>query len=149
MTCSAGVTECVDDFILPMLAGNVSPSDVTEQVADDTVSLADAGILFPVDSAGILFPAVPAKIPFLAGPVGPVGPDGTLSPSDPAGILLASSVVIQWFCRSSDTQIFAGVEPATPCSVGHVTPHHDDPLPNYTIIITRGSNRRGKSGVFA
>ena len=72
----AGVAEYVDDFILQMLAGTVSPSDVTEQVADDAASLADAGILFPV---------VPARIPFLAGHVGPVGPDGTLSSSDPAG----------------------------------------------------------------
>ena len=59
----------MDGFILPMLAGTVSPSDVTEQVADDVASLADAGILFPADSAGILFPVVPAGIPFLAGPV--------------------------------------------------------------------------------
>ena len=70
-----------------------SPSDVAKQVADDTASMADAGILFPADSAGtlsppdpagILFPAVPAEILFLAGPVGPVG---TLSPSNSAGIL--------------------------------------------------------------
>ena len=47
----------------------MSPSDVTEQVADDVASLADAGIQFPADSAGILFPAVPAGIPFPAGPV--------------------------------------------------------------------------------
>ena len=40
-TCPAGVAECVDDFILPMLAGTVSPSDGTEQVADDVASLAD------------------------------------------------------------------------------------------------------------
>ena len=85
--CSAGVAECMDDFILPMLAGTVSPSDVTEQVADDTASLADAGILFPAVSAGILVPAVTVRILFLAGPVGPVGLGGTLSPSDPAGIL--------------------------------------------------------------
>ena len=107
MACPAGVAECVDDFILPMLAGTVSPSDVAEQVADDTASLADdfillmlagtvspsdvaeqvtddtasladAGILFPANSAGILFPAVPAGVPFLAGPVGPDGPDPTL-----------------------------------------------------------------------
>ena len=65
VTCPAGVTECVDDFILPMLAGTVSPSDVTEQVADDTASLAYAGILFPADSAGIPFPTIPAGIPFL------------------------------------------------------------------------------------
>ena len=44
MACPAGVTECVDDFILPMLTGTVSHSDVTEQVADDTASLADAGV---------------------------------------------------------------------------------------------------------
>ena len=110
VTCPAGVTECADDFILPMLAGTVSPSvvaeqvaddtaslandftlpmlagtvspsDVTEQVADDTASLADAGILFPADSAGILFPAVPAVILFMAGPVGPVGSDGDSVPS--------------------------------------------------------------------
>ena len=49
------------------------PSDVTEQVADDTASLADAGILFPAVSAGILVPAVPVRILFLAGPIGPVG----------------------------------------------------------------------------
>ena len=71
----------MDDFILLMLAGTVSPSDVTEQVADDTASLADAGILFPADSARVLFLAVPARILFL------VGHDGTLSSSDPAGIL--------------------------------------------------------------
>ena len=53
---------------LPMLAGTVSPSNVTEQVADDTASLADAGILFPADPAGILFPAVPAGMPVPAGP---------------------------------------------------------------------------------
>ena len=52
VACPAGVAECVDDFILPMLAGTVSPSDVTEQVADDGASLADAGILFPAVSAG-------------------------------------------------------------------------------------------------
>ena len=45
MACPAGVAECVDDFILPMLAGTVSPSDVTEQVADDIASLADDFIL--------------------------------------------------------------------------------------------------------
>ena len=84
VACPAGVAECVDDFILPMLAGTVSPSDVTEQVADDTASLADAGILLPAVSARILFPAVPARIPFLAGHV---GLDGTLSSSDPVGIL--------------------------------------------------------------
>ena len=56
---------------------------MTEQVADDVASLADAEILFLAVSAGILFPAVPARIQFLAGPV---GPDGTLSSSDPAGI---------------------------------------------------------------
>ena len=41
----AGVTECVDDFILPMLAGTVSPFDVIEQVADDAASLANDFIL--------------------------------------------------------------------------------------------------------
>ena len=96
VACPAGVAECMDDVVLPMLAVTVPPSDGAEQVADDTASMADAGILFPADSAGmlsppdpagILFPAVPAGIPFLAGPVGPVGPVGTLSPSDPAGIL--------------------------------------------------------------
>ena len=29
MACPADVAECVDDFTLPMLAGTVSPSDVT------------------------------------------------------------------------------------------------------------------------
>ena len=77
VTCPAGVAECVDDFILPMLAGTVFPSDVAEQVADDTASLADdfilpmlAGTVSPSDvdeqvaddtaslaDAGILFPA--------------------------------------------------------------------------------------------
>ena len=88
--CPAGVAECVDDFILPMLAGTVSPSDVTEQVADDVASLADAGILFPAYPAGILFPSIPAGIPFPAGPVGPVGPFGTLSPSDSVEILFSA-----------------------------------------------------------
>ena len=72
VVCPAGVAECMDGFMLPMLAGTVSPSDIAEQVADDTASLADAGILFPADSAGtlstpdpagILFPAIPAGIP--------------------------------------------------------------------------------------
>ena len=40
VVCPAGVAECMDGFILPMLAGTVSPSDVAEQVADDTASLA-------------------------------------------------------------------------------------------------------------
>ena len=44
MACPAGVAECMDDFIL-MLAGTVSPSDVTEQVADDAASLANDFIL--------------------------------------------------------------------------------------------------------
>ena len=97
VVCPAGVDECMDGFILPMLAGTVSPSDVAEQVADDTASLADARIPFPADRsrptlsppdpAGILFPAVPAEMPFPAGPVGPVGPVGTLSPSVSARIL--------------------------------------------------------------
>ena len=111
VACPAGVPECMDDVLLPMLAGTVSSSDVAEQVADDTASMADAGILLPADSAGtlsppdpagILFPAVPAGIPFLAGPVGPVG---TLYPSDPAGIL------------------FPAVPAGIPlCPVGHVGP---------------------------
>ena len=96
VVCPAGVAECMDGFILPLLAGTVSPSDVAEQVEDDTASLADAWIPFPTNSAGtlsppdpagILFPAVPAGIPFLAGPVGPYG---TLSPSNPAGILFSA-----------------------------------------------------------
>ena len=45
VTCPAGVPECMDDVMLPMLAGTVSSSDVAEQVADDTASMADAGIL--------------------------------------------------------------------------------------------------------
>ena len=60
VVCPAGVAECMDGFILPMLAGTVSPSDVAEQVADDTASLADAGIPFPADSAGTLSPPDPA-----------------------------------------------------------------------------------------
>ena len=51
-----GVAECMDDVVLPMLAGTVSTSDVAEQVADDTASMADAGILFRADSAGTLSP---------------------------------------------------------------------------------------------
>ena len=73
-----------------MLAGTVSPFYMAKQVADDTASLADAGILFPADSAGILFPVVPAGIPFPTGPVGPVGPVGTLSPFDSAEILFSA-----------------------------------------------------------
>ena len=42
----------LDDVVLPMLAGTVSPSDVAGLVADDAASMADAGILFPADSAG-------------------------------------------------------------------------------------------------
>ena len=45
----------MDDVVLPMLAGTMSPSDVAKLVADDTASMADAGILFPADSDGTLW----------------------------------------------------------------------------------------------
>ena len=60
VACLTGVAECMDDVMLLMLAGTVFPSDVAEQVADDTASMADAGILFPADSAGTLSPPDPA-----------------------------------------------------------------------------------------
>ena len=66
MACPAGVSECMDDVMLPMLAGTVSSSDIVEQVADDTASMADAGILLPADSPGTLSPPDPAGILFLA-----------------------------------------------------------------------------------
>ena len=47
VACPAGVAECMDDVVLQMLAETVTPSDVAKQVADDTASMADAGILFP------------------------------------------------------------------------------------------------------
>ena len=96
--CPAGVAECMNGVMLPMMAGTMLPSDVAEQVADGAASMADAGILFPADSAetlsppdpaGILFPAVPAGIPFPAALVGTSSlfdQVGILFPAVPAGI---------------------------------------------------------------
>ena len=80
VACSASVAECMDDVVLPMLAGTVSPSDVAELVAEDTASMADVGILFPADSAGTLSPSDPAEILLSAVPAGipfPAGPTAT------------------------------------------------------------------------
>ena len=86
------MVDVVDSVVLSMIAGAAPPADVAKVVAADAASLADAGILFPVDPvgtlsltdqdgtlspadlAGILFPAVPAGMPFPTDPVGILWP---------------------------------------------------------------------------
>ena len=63
-----------DSVVLPTIAGVAPPADIAKVVAADAASLADTGILFPVDPVGTLSPTDLAGIPF---------------PADPAGILFA------------------------------------------------------------
>ena len=39
VACPAGVAECMDDVMLQMMSGTMFPSDIAEQVADDTASI--------------------------------------------------------------------------------------------------------------